>query len=476
MSSKIPLTKISDNIWEIPQEGTMNVPGRIFASEVLLEKIQNDRSLEQVKNMASLPGIYKYAIGLPDIHQGYGFSIGGVAALDTETGGISPGGVGYDINCGVRLLQTDLFYENLSHVDIKNLIDSIYTKVPAGVGKGNANITNAQLDEILKIGSQWAVENGYATQDDVQRTEDFGHLEGNPSKVSSEAKARGRPQLGSLGSGNHFLELQKVETIYDGDVASTFGLQEGQVTLMIHCGSRGLGHQVASDYLRVIDKKYKEEIEKLPDRQLAYAPAQTKEANDYLEAMRAAANFAFANRQLIAHNASEAIYDLFPEANIAQVYDVCHNIAKLEKHKVNGEEKDVFVHRKGATRSIPKNHPLVPNVYKSVGQPVIIPGSMGTASYVLAGSQTALDLTFGSTAHGAGRVMSRTKALKSYSVKEITGQLRAQNIYVKGHSNKGLVEEAPQTYKDVDEVVEVSHNAGIGMKVARLVPLGVVKG
>ena len=476
MSSKIELTKISDNIWEIPKEGTMNVPGRIFASEVLLEKIQNDRSIEQVKNMASLPGIYKYAIGLPDIHQGYGFSIGGVAALDAETGGISPGGVGYDINCGVRLLQTDLYYENLNQLDIKNLVDSIYKKIPVGVGKGNANITNAQLNDILKLGSKWALENDYATQDDVQKTEDFGQLEGNPSKITSEAKARGRPQLGSLGSGNHFLELQRVETIYDNDVASVYGLKEGQITIMIHCGSRGLGHQVASDYLRIIDKKYKDIIDKLPDRQLMYAPAQSDEANDYLQAMRSAANFAFVNRQFIAHNTREAIYDFFPDAKISQVYDVCHNIAKLESHKINGENKQVFVHRKGATRSIPKGHPLVPEVYKSVGQPVIIPGSMGTASYVLSGSQTALDLTFGSTAHGAGRVMSRTKALKSYSAKEITSQLHAQNIYVKGHSNKGLVEEAPQTYKDVDEVVEVSHNAGLGLKVARLIPIGVLKG
>lgn len=475
MSSR-ELNKITENIWEIPKTGDMRVPGRIFASELLLEKIKNDRSLEQVKNMATLPGIYKYAIGLPDIHQGYGFSIGGVAALDVEEGGISPGGVGYDINCGVRLLQTGLYYENLSHIDVKNLIDTIFEKVPAGVGRGKANITNTQLDEILLNGSQWAVENGYASKDDIQKTEDFGHLEGNPNKISSEAKARGRPQLGSLGSGNHFLELQRVEKIFDEKAAKAFGLQEGRVTLMIHCGSRGLGHQVASDYLRIIDKKYKEIIDVLPDRQLMYAPAQSDEANDYLEAMRAAANFAFVNRQLIAYQAREAIYDLFPETQIHQVYDVCHNIAKLEKHKINGEEKEVFVHRKGATRSLPKGHPLVPEVYKDVGQPVIIPGSMGTASYVLTGSQGAVDLTFGSTAHGAGRVMSRTKALKSYSVKQITQELHAQNIYIKSHSHKGIVEEAPQTYKDVDEVVEVSHKAGIGMKVSRLVPLGVLKG
>ena len=476
MSSNIELTKISENIWEIPKSGAMNVPGRIFASELLLEKIQNDRSIEQVKNMATLPGIYKYAIGLPDIHQGYGFSIGGVAALDAEVGGISPGGVGYDINCGVRLLQTDLFYENLNHLDIKNLIDNIFIKVPAGIGKGTAKITNQQLDEILRYGSKWAVENDFATKDDVLKTEDFGQLEGNPSKISSEAIARGRPQLGSLGSGNHFLELQRVEQVFDEHIAQAYGLKEGQITIMIHCGSRGLGHQVASDYLRSIDKKYKDIIAKLPDRQLMYAPAQSEDANDYLEAMRAAANFAFVNRQLIAYQTREAINDFFPEANIRQVYDVCHNIAKLEKHKIEGEEKNVFVHRKGATRSLPKGHPLVPEVYKDVGQPVIIPGSMGTASYVLAGSQAAVDLTFGSTAHGAGRVMSRTKALNSYSAKEITSQLHAQNIYVKGHSSKGLVEEAPQTYKDIDEVVEVSHKTGIGMKVTRLLPIGVLKG
>jgi tRNA-splicing ligase RtcB len=476
MSSNIELNKISDNIWEIPKTGTMNVPGRIFASELLLEKIQNDRSLEQIKNMASLPGIYKYAIGLPDIHQGYGFSIGGVAALDAQEGGISPGGVGYDINCGVRLLQTDLYYENLSQLDVKNLIDNIFIKVPAGVGKGNANISNKQLDDILTNGSQWALENNFADKNDIQKTEDFGHLEGNPSKVSLEAKKRGRPQLGSLGSGNHFLELQKVDQVFDEHVGATFGLKEGRVTIMIHCGSRGLGHQVASDYLRIIDRKFKDIIDVLPDRQLMYAPAQSDEANDYLEAMRAAANYAFVNRQMIAYNTKEAILDLFPSANIEQVYDVCHNIAKLEKHSVDGEEKEVFVHRKGATRSIPKNHKLVPDVYKSVGQPVIIPGSMGTASYVLVGTQGALDLTFGSTAHGAGRVMSRTKALKSFSSEQIRKELHAHNVYIRSHSSKGIVEEAPQTYKDVDEVVEVSHQAGIGQKVSRLIPIGVLKG
>lgn len=476
MSSKIELKKINDNMWEIPKSGKMNVPGRIFANAKLLEKIQNDRSLEQVRNVACLPGIYKYSIGLPDIHQGYGFSIGGVAAFDAEEGIISPGGVGYDINCGVRFLKTDLFYNDLQALDIKRIIDNLFNKVPAGVGKGRSKLNNQQLNEILELGSKWTLENGYAEKNDLNHTEDSGQLKGNPDKVSHKAKLRGSSQLGSLGSGNHFLELQKVDTLFDEKIAKIFGLKIGQIVIMIHCGSRGLGHQVASDYLRQIDKEFKHLIDELPDRQLAYAPVKSDSAIDYLEAMNSAANFAFANRQMITHQTREAIQEIIPDVKIDQIYDVCHNIAKFEEHTIENEKINVIVHRKGATRSIPQGHPLVPHAYKSVGQPVVIPGSMGTASYVLVGSQSALDLTFGSTAHGAGRVMSRTKALKLYTSREINNQLQAKKIYIRNHSKKGIVEEAPQVYKDVDEVIDVSHNVGIGQRVARMIPIGVLKG
>jgi tRNA-splicing ligase RtcB len=472
----IELKKLNENMWEIPQSGAMNVPGRIFANQKLLSKIKSDRSLEQVKNMACLPGILKYAIGLPDIHQGYGFSIGGVAAFDKEEGLISPGGVGYDINCGVRFLKTNLFYDDLTELDIKRLVDALFEKIPAGVGKGRANINNQQLNEILELGSKWALENDFAEKLDLQHTEDLGQLDGDPGKVSNKAKMRGRPQLGSLGSGNHFLELQKVDTIYDEDIAKTFGLKLGQIVIMIHCGSRGLGHQVASDYLRQINKEYKTLIEQLPDRQLSYAPISSKSARDYIDGMKAAANFAFANRQLITYNTRETIQELFSDVIIDQLYDVCHNIAKFEKHSIDGEMREVIVHRKGATRSIPAGHPLVPQAYQSVGQPVIIPGSMGTASYILVGAPAALDLTFGSTAHGAGRVMSRTKALKSFTSGAINSQLKEKKIYVRSHSSKGIVEEAPQVYKNVDDVIDVSHNVGIGQKVARMIPFGVIKG
>lgn len=476
MTDAIELNQLNENTWEIPQTGQMNVPGRIFANKALLKQIRNDRSLEQVRNMACLPGIYKYSIGLPDIHQGYGFTIGGVAALDVNDGGISPGGVGYDINCGVRLLRTNLYHENISETEIKALVDLIFQKVPAGVGRGRANINDKQLDEILTNGATWALEMGYATETDLLHTEDEGTLPGDPSKVSDKAKQRGKPQVGSLGSGNHFLEVQRVDELFDPEVAKTFGLEEDQLTVMIHCGSRGLGHQVASDYIRSIDQRHKDLVSALPDRQLLYAPAGSEMAEDYLAAMNAAANYAFTNRQLITHHTREAFTELFVDAELTQVYDVCHNIAKVETHNIDGTNREVFVHRKGATRSIPKGHPLVPPAYKNVGQPVMIPGSMGTSSYVLVGSQTALDLTFGSTAHGAGRTMSRTKAIKSFRANQIQGQLQNKRIYVRGHSKKGIVEEAPQAYKDVDDVVQVSHNVGIGSKVARLTPRGVVKG
>ncbi|MHA1990498.1 MAG: RtcB family protein [Candidatus Hodarchaeales archaeon] len=475
---KVELNKIAEDIFEIPKKGNMLVPGRIFASEKLLKSItsSNDRALEQVINVAHLPGIQKYSIGLPDIHQGYGFSIGGVAALSAENGGISPGGVGYDINCGVRLLKTDLFYSDLKENDVRNLVDTLFKSVPAGVGEGNADITPNQLDDVLENGSQWALENGFGTEDDIKHTEDQGKLKGEKNDVSRKAKSRGRPQLGSLGSGNHFLEIQVVDEIFDTNVAKTFNMKDEQICVMIHCGSRGLGHQVATDYLREMDREFKNLVEKLPDRQLLYAPIKSDLAMKYINAMNAAANFAFANRQMIAHHVREGLHRIFPDAKVEQLYDVCHNIAKKEKHTIDGDAMDVWVHRKGATRSIPKGHPLVPEAYKDVGQPVIIPGSMGTGSYILVGTEEALSLTFGSTAHGAGRTMSRTKALKKYRGNEVRRDLQSRNIYVKGHSLKGIAEEAPLAYKNIDDVVDVSHRSKIGTKVVRLRPMGVIKG
>jgi tRNA-splicing ligase RtcB len=476
LTQSIKLNKIEENVWEIPKSGKMNVPGRIFANEALLSQIRKDRALEQIKNTAHLPGIYKYSIGLPDIHQGYGFSIGGVAALDSEEGGISPGGVGYDINCGVRLLETNLYYENIDESDVRSLTNSIYEKIPAGVGRGRSNISPKELDDILTHGANWAKDQGYAEEKDLLHTEDKGNLEGNPSKVSEKAKARGRPQVGSLGAGNHFLEIQRVDQNFDEKIAKTFGLDEGKITVMIHCGSRGLGHQVASDYLRTMDRKFKNLVNTLPDRQLLYAPAQSSLAKDYLFAMNSAANYAFTNRQLIAYHVREAFQEIFPEAELSQVYDVCHNIAKLETHNIDGINRQVYVHRKGATRSIPKEHPLVPTAYKNVGQPVLLPGTMGTSSYVLVGTQTAIDLTFGSTAHGAGRLMSRKRASNTYRVDQVKNNLRKNHIYIRAHSNRCVIEEAPGAYKNVDDVVQVSHDIGIGQKVTKLVPLGVVKG
>ena len=458
------LIRIDENVWEIPKTGKMLVPGRIFASEELLAPIRqsNDQSLEQIANVAHLPGIQKYSIGLPDVHQGFGYSIGGVAAFDIETGGISPGGVGYDINCGVRLLKTDLFYSDLSDDQIKLLTDTLFSSVPAGVGEGDFKMSPSQLDQVLELGAHWSLENGFGTKDDILHTEDEGLLHGDPSQVSNKAKTRGRPQVGSLGSGNHFLEVQYVDTVFDPAVAKAYGLSEGQVTVMIHCGSRGLGHQVATDYIRDIDREFKELVQALPDRELLYAPIQSQTAQNYISAMNAAANFAFANRQMIAHHVREGIHKLFPDAKVTQLYDVCHNIAKKEEHKIDNEYKQVWVHRKGATRSVPKGHTLVPRAYSDVGQPVIIPGSMGTGSYVLVGTEGALEKTFGSTAHGAGRTMSRTKATKNYQGGQIKQELEQRRIFVRAHSVSGIAEEAPLAYKNIDEVVDVSHYASIG--------------
>ncbi len=469
------LKKISEFEWELPKEGAMRVPGIIYASEKLLEKIKQDKTLEQVKNVACLKGIQRASYAMPDAHQGYGFSIGGVAAFDMEEGVISPGGVGYDINCGVRLLRTDLKADDVLSKR-KQLLDEIYKEVPAGVGKGGiTKLSKDVLMEVLSKGARWAVENGYGAKEDLQKTEEYGNMKANAHDVSEKALKRGIPQLGTLGAGNHFLEMQKVDQIFDKEVAKSFGVEEeGQVMVMIHCGSRGLGHQVASDYIRKMEDKYG--VEGLPDRELINAPIKSELGQKYYNAMCASVNFAFANRQMIAHWTRDVFKKVFGSSDgMQQVYDVCHNLAKFEKHEVDGETKEVCVHRKGATRSFGPGREEVPEVYRKIGQPVIIPGSMGTASYLLTGTKKAEEISFGSTAHGAGRVGSRSEALRTLRGEQVAKDLANKGIEVKG-SWRGLAEEAPQMYKDIDEVVNVSHKLGIGNLVARFVPLAVMKG
>jgi len=471
------IKKINDNTWEIPKSGKMQVPAIIYASESLLKQIKGDKTLEQLKNVACLKGIQRAAYSMPDAHQGYGFSIGGVAAFDLDEGIVSPGGVGYDINCGVRLLRTDFTADQVMDKR-KELLDLLFKEVPAGVGKGGkTRVTRDILVEVLEKGAEWAVENNFGTADDLQRTEEYGRMKNADSKcVSERAFKRGLPQLGTLGAGNHFLEMQKVDKIFDKDVAKAFGIdKEGQVLVMIHCGSRGLGHQVASDYIRQMEDKYG--YNHLPDRELINAPIKSELGQRYLNAMAAAINFAFVNRQMIAHWTRGVFKNVMGTADgMTQIYDVCHNLAKLEKHTIDGEIKEVCVHRKGATRSFGPGREEIPEVYRDVGQPVLIPGSMGTASYVLVGTKKAEELSFGSTAHGAGRVMSRHEAIRSFRGEQVTSDLAQKGIIIKGASMRGIAEETYQAYKDVDEVVRVSHEAGIGKLVARVVPLAVMKG
>jgi len=460
MGYKEQLKKINENMYELPKTGKMLVPGRIFFSEKLLQNLEED-ALKQVANVAMLPGILKYSIGLSDMHVGYGFPIGGVAGFDLDTGIISPGGVGYDIDCSVRLLKT-----NLKFLDLKNkkkeLIHSFFRAVPSGVGRGsNIKINWAELDEVLKNGAEWAVEKGYGIKEDLEHLEENGCLSpANPDDVSERAKKRGIGQLGTLGAGNHFLEIQKVDEIFDKDIAKKLGLEKNQITIMIHCGSRGLGHQVASDYIKLMEDKYGwPEF----DRELVNAPIKSELGKKYFSAMNCAANFAFANKQIITHWVREQMNHYFKDIKVDTVYEVCHNIAKIEKHNIDGKEKEILVMRKGATRSFPN-------------QPVLIPGSMGTASYILIGTEKALELSFGSTAHGAGRVESRTAARKEVRGEDIKKQLEEKGIDVETGSWKGLSEEAPQMYKDIDEVVRVSDKLGIGKLVAKLIPIAVMKG
>jgi len=475
MFKMVDVKKISEVEWEIPKTGKMLVPGKIFASAKLMEKIKQDKSLEQVQNVAMLPGILKASIVMPDAHQGYGFPIGGVAAFDIDKGVISPGGVGYDINCSVRLLRTNLKLENIQGKK-KEIVHSLFRTIPSGVGRGGKlKLGKDELNQVLKHGTQWAVKKGYGVKEDYECTEEQGCLKNaNPDDLSERAKSRGMGQVGSLGAGNHFLELQIVDEIFNERVAKIFGLEKGMITIMIHCGSRGLGHQVASDYIREMENKYG--IRELPDRELVNAPIKSELGKKYLSAMACAANFAFANKQIITHWIRQDLNHYFPSIKIDVVYDVCHNIAKFEKHIIDSKEKQVLVMRKGATRSFGPGRKEIPEVYRKIGQPVLIPGSMGTASYVLVGTKKAEEVSFGSTAHGAGRVESRTSARKRLKGENIKKQLEKKGIYIEAGSWRGLSEEAPSAYKDVDEVVRVSHEAGIGNLVAKLRPVGVVKG
>jgi tRNA-splicing ligase RtcB len=466
--------KIKKFEWEYKNT---KVPIEVFASDKLLENMKKDKTLQQGENLASLPGLYK-AFVMPDGHQGYGFPIGGVAALDFEKGGVSPGGIGYDINCGVRLVSTQLMLDDVKP-KMNQLIESCYNAVPAGVGEGNLKLSKEELDEVLKKGAKWAFEKGYGVKEDLENSEEEGSMAGaDATKVSDTAKGRGKNQLGSLGSGNHFLEIQYVSEIFDEKAAAAFGLKKNQVVYMIHCGSRGLGHQVCSDYLRKMEQAFAKEVAALPDRELIYAPAGTQLCADYLKAMTAAANFAWCNRFIIADLARSCFMKIFDvkKESIKTVYDVAHNIAKVEEHEFEGKMKKVYMHRKGATRAFGPGRKEIPQRYQAVGQPVIIPGSMGTSSYVLVGTDKGMKESLGSTAHGAGRIMSRHQAKRDFRGQTLISELREKGIIIKGHSMVGLAEEAPGAYKDIDEVIKVSDELGIAKAVAKLKPLGVVKG
>ena len=482
--SKIELEQVEPYVWKIRKDKVpgMNVDVTVYASEKLLSKIKEDRTLHQAINVAKLPRIYKHSIALPDAHEGYGFPIGGVAAFDAYSGVVSPGGVGYDINCGVRLLRTNLSVRDI-RPKVKELVRTMFRNVPSGVGsRGKLRLSFTELDKVLEEGAQRAYKMGFGWEEDFKNCESEGRLpHADPNKVSKVAKERGAPQLGTLGSGNHFLEIDVVDQIFDERIAKVLGIERvGQICVFIHTGSRGFGHQVCSDYLRILDRYTHRKGIKLPDRELAYADIGSAEAENYMAAMAAAANYAWANRQLITHWVRESFGEVLggdPEKyGLEVVYDVAHNIAKLEEHKVNGERRKVIVHRKGATRAFPSGHPEIPVKYRSIGQPVLIPGSMGTSSWVLVGTETAMERSFGSTAHGAGRVLSRARATRMYRGSDVVKRLEREGVVVMTQSWRVAAEEAPEAYKDCDEVAEVSHRVGIATKVVRLVPIGVAKG
>lgn len=457
----------------------MRVSARVYATEKMLEDILSDRSLNQLVNVATLPGIQKYAIAMPDIHEGYGFPIGGVAAMDLEGGVISPGGIGYDINCGVRLLKSQMHFKDVEPY-LERLARQLYQEIPSGVGRGGRLRLNMQeLDEVLKNGARWAVGRGYGEKGDAHFLESFGSLEdADPGNVSSHAKERGRDQLGTMGAGNHFVEVDRIEEIFDEKVAKVFGLFKGQVVVLIHTGSRGLGHQVATDHIRIMLGAMSKYDISLPDRELACAPFSSPEGQAYFSAMAAAANFAWANRQMISHEVRKVWADILGDAggNLSVLYDVAHNIAKIEEHFIDGKHKKVIMHRKGATRAFGPGHGDIVEEYREVGQPVLIPGSMGSESFVLAGTSESMKEAFGSSCHGAGRLMSRHQAKAEISGSELRQELEQEGIHIQTGSISGLAEEAPLAYKDVREVVDVVHGAGIAKKIARLKPVSVIKG
>jgi len=481
--SKITLIRRDSCRWEISPDSMlgMRVPGMIYASAELLPDIENDEAVQQVANVACLPGIVNYSLAMPDIHWGYGFPIGGVAATDPENGVISPGGVGYDISCGVRLIRTELEFSRVQPF-IKDLVYALFATIPCGVGStGPLKLPKESMRKLLTRGAQWVIEEGWGKPDDLDFLEERGNLKSaDETEVSHEAKERGKDQLGTLGSGNHFLEIQRVETIYDKNAATIMGLFENQVVVMIHSGSRGLGYQVCDDFLGIMKTAGKKYAIELPDWQLACAPIQSEEGQRYLLAMAAAANFGMANRQLMTHLTREIFQRVFSsspkELGMDVIYDVCHNIAKFEEHRVQGKSRRLCVHRKGATRAFPAGHPQIPARYKSIGQPVLVPGDMGRCSYVLVGLPGAMEQTFGSTCHGAGRQMSRTKAIKSSKGRNIKQELEDQNIFACSRGKHTLNEEMSEAYKDVSKVVEICERTGISKKVAKLRPIGVIKG
>ena len=479
-----PLKQVDEFRYEIPSsyKHGMRTSGLIYADEGMMKNVIRDNALEQVANVATLPGILKKSMAMPDIHWGYGFPIGGVAGMDTEEGVISPGGVGYDINCGVRMLTTNLTVKDMAP-KLKELIDTMFTNVPSGLGsKGKVRVDSRTLTRVLEDGAKWAVENGYGWQEDLEHLEEGGGMEGADSeKVSQRAIDRGKSQLGSLGAGNHFLEIQKVDQIRNEEAAKRMGVNElDQIIVMIHTGSRGCGHQIASDYIRKMEVAYRKYGIELPDRQLACAPIDSPEGRDYFSAMACGANFAWTNRQMILHWVRQSFEQVFgqkaEDMGLRVIYDVAHNIAKFEEHDVDGKRMKVCVHRKGATRAFGPGRPEVTSDYREFGQPVLIPGDMGTHSFLLLGTDEAMAQTFGSTCHGAGRVMSRRQATRMFRADEVRSQLQRKGIYVHAASMKGIVEEAPDVYKDILDVVRIANGAGISSTVARMSPMGVVKG
>ena len=475
--------KLRPYLFEVPKSfrDDMLVPARFYADRELLAAIRTDKSLNQLVNTTTMPGIVNYALAMPDIHQGYGFPIGGVVATALPDGVISPGGVGYDINCGVRLLGTHLDKEELIPF-VGDLATALFSNCPSGVGKGGSiKMRRGEVEQLVEEGAQWAIKRGYARDEDLIRTEEGGRIEGaDASKISPRAIKRGAGQVGTLGAGNHFIEVDVVDKVFDSQAADRMGISPGKVVVQIHCGSRGFGHQVCSDYVRDFQKAVHRYGIQLPDRELVCAPLSSPEGQDYLAAMKAAANYAFANRQVLTFHVRRTFEQVLAgkvsNHDVYQIYDIAHNMAKIEEHRVNGEQKKVCVHRKGATRAFGPGSPVLPEIYRDIGQPVLVPGSMGTASWVLLGTQGSMDQTFGSTCHGAGRTMSRTKAKRQVWGADLKVQLEQAGITVRAGSMPGLAEEAPIAYKDVDRVVDVVEGAGIAKKVARIVPIAVIKG